>query len=153
MAAKKACVLYGSEQEVAAEAAAERLRKDGYEVCASEVTAEEARTVRAGDLTSLPPQVSECLKGAELCLILLAERNPSADLGPLAGLASDAGARVVTLGGSPEELPTELDDVIDGHVPSVDAPRFDEVVCGVPERLRPDNTTVPRRDEDRVKCQ
>lgn len=153
MAEKKACVLYGSGQENAAEAAAERLRNDGYGVCTVEITAEEAHAVRAGDLTSVPSAAAECIEGSEVCLILIGEGNGVADLGPLAGLASDAGARVVTVGGSPEDLPTELDDVIDGHVPSIDSPRFDDVVCGVPERVRPDNTTPTGRKEDRVKCQ
>lgn len=151
---KKACVIYSHENQAEASQVAQRLGGEGYEVCATEVTGEEANSIKAGVLDSIPPKVAGCLADAEVCVILVGEDKPAeVGFGGVAAAASDAGCRVVTVGGSPEQLPTELDDVIDGHVPSADSPELPEIISGRPQRIRPDNTPAPERDEDRVKCQ
>jgi len=142
--------LYTPPQQAQAEVTVARLRDEGYEVCAVEVIAEVAKAIKAGESASLPAEVQDCLAGAEVCVILVDE---TVDFGALGGLASDGGCRVVTVGGSPDALPAALDDIIDGHVPSPDAPELVDVVEGETERVRPDHTAAPPRKPDRVKCQ
>jgi hypothetical protein len=153
MAEKKACVIYTAAKEAEAMRVAERLKGEGYEVCAEEVTPEFAEAAPDGG-SPIPQELAECLSGAEVCIILV-EGDPalSAGMGGIGGAASDGGCRVVTVGGNPEALPTELDDIIDGHVPSADTPELIEIANGRPDRIRPDNSPTPDRDEDRVKCQ
>jgi hypothetical protein len=148
--AKKACVIHTKGKQAEADATSAKLQDVGYEVCMAEVTAGEAAAVKAGEHGSLPARVQDCLSGAELCLILV---DDEVGLGIVAGLASDGGCRVVTVGGSPEDLPEELDDIIDGHLPSPDAPDFVDVIEGEPERVGPDNEPAPPRKPPRVKCQ
>lgn len=150
MATKKACVVHTPAKKTDAEAVRERLSNDGYSVCLTEVSASEANAVEAGDRSSLPVDVRECLEGAEICVILV---DDVVGLGAIGGLASDMGCEVMTVGGSPEDLPDSLDDVTDGHVPTPDAPQLEEIVQGKPEMIRPDNTRAKPRDSDRVKCQ
>ncbi len=154
VATKKACVIYTPEKAAEAAKVAARLGDDGFAVCREEVTSEEAITAKASNTSSLPAQVLQCLEGAEVCVILLEEDvGTDAGMGGISGIASDGGCRVVTVGGSPEALPTELDDIIDGHVPSADSPDLIDIVNGRPDRIQPDDTSAPKRDEDRVKCQ
>jgi hypothetical protein len=150
MTTKKACVIHTPPKRSEAEAAAARLKNDGYSVCVSEVTAAVANAVKAGDKNSLPGEVQDCLAGAEVCVILVDE---AIDLGAIAGIASDMGCEIITVGGSPADLPTSLDDITDGHLPSPEAPQFEEVVEGKPDMIKPDNTPSKDRDTDRVKCQ
>lgn len=154
MELKRACVIFSAAKRDEADQVVQRLRDEGYEVCATEVVPEVAQAVKANDATSLPPEVASCLDGAEVCVILV-EQDAAASscMGGLAGIASDGGCRVVTVGGSPESLPVELDDIIDGHAPSPDAPDLIDIIAGRPDRIKPDNSPAPERDEDRVKCQ
>ncbi len=149
----KACVIFTSAKEAEADEVMGRLKAEGYEVCAARVPAEIAKAAK--DENSSPPaEVAECLDGAEVCVILVDEDpTVSSGMGGFGGSASDGGCRVVTVGGDPENLPSELDDIIDGHVPSPDSPELIDVAAGRPERIKPDNTSAPKRDEDRVKCQ
>lgn len=153
MAGKKACIIYTAAKEVEADSVVERLKANGYEVWAKKVTAEVAEAAQ-GESSPVPPEVAECLSAAEVCIILV-DDDPavSSGMGGIAGLASDGGCRVVTVGGKPDALPVELDDIIDGHVPSADTPDLIKIVDGRPDRISPDNTPVPKRNEDRVKCQ
>lgn len=148
--AKKACIVFCQAKASEAEAVAKRLQGDGFETCMAEVTFTDAKAVKAGDTLSLPSAVNECLDGAEVCVILVDEDNA---FGGIGGLASDEGCRVVTVGGDPTDLPTDLDDIIDGHVPSPDSPELCDIVEGEPERVQPDNSPAPPRNPDRVKCQ
>ena len=148
--AKKACIIFGSGKQAEADKAAAQLQEAGYDVCLAKVTGEEATAVKAGDHDSLPEPVQDCLSGAEVCIILV---DDDVDFGGIGGLASDDGCRVVTVGGSPDALPEGLDDIIDGHVPSPDAPNLIEIVEGEPERIQPDNSPASPRKPDRVKCQ
>ncbi|MGN6155713.1 MAG: hypothetical protein ACTHN4_08255 [Sphingomicrobium sp.] len=150
MATKKACVIYTPQKKTEAQSTAGRLQDDGFDVCLTEVSAEVANAVQAGNQSSLPTDVKDCLDGAEVCVILVDE---AIDLGGIGGIASDVGCRVVTVGGDPDKIPTELDDIIDGHVPSPDDPELIGVVEGQPERIKPDHTSAPPRKPDRVKCQ
>lgn len=150
MALKKACIIFTTTKEVEAEATAAQLRDNGYSVCMAEVTAEVGGAVKAGDQASLPAEVADCLQDAEVCIILIDETG---DLGAIGGLASDRGCRVVTVGGSPDDLPQELEDIIDGHAPSLDAPELMDVVKGEPERIKSGHEPAPGRKPDRVKCQ
>lgn len=150
MATKKACVVHTPSKKAGAETVVSRLRGEDYEVCVAEVSVEIAKDVKAGEMASLPADVRGCLEGADVCVILIDEE---VNLGVIGGLASDGGCRVVTIGGSPDNLPAELDDVVDGHLPAPDSPELVDVVSGVPERVRPDNKPAPPREPDRVKCQ
>jgi hypothetical protein len=150
MTTKKACVIHTPPKKSEAEATAARLENDGYSVCITEVTAAVVNVVQAGDKNSLPDEVKECLDGAQVCVVLV---DDAIDLGPIAGIASDIGCEIVTVGGSPADLPTSLDDITDGHLPTPEAPQFEEVVEGKPEMIKPDNTPSKDRDADRVKCQ
>ncbi|WP_162888162.1 hypothetical protein [Sphingomonas mesophila] len=148
--AKKACIVFTEARAAEAEVVAKRLQENGFDACMAEVSITEAKAVQAGDASTLPDHVKDCLDGAEVCVILVDEE---AALGGIGGLASDGGCRVVTVGGDPAILPTDIDDIIDGHVPSPDAPDLIDVVEGEPERIRPDNSPAPPREPDRVKCQ
>jgi hypothetical protein len=148
--AKKACIVFTEMKAMEAEAVAKRLQGQGFDTCMAQVTIVEAKAVKAGDTSTLPAAVKDCLNGAEVCIILVEENTA---LGAIGGLASDEGCRVVTVGGDPADLPTEIDDVIDGHVPSPDAPDLMDVVEGEPERIRADNSPAGPREPDRVKCQ
>ena len=150
MAAKKACVIHTPAKKDAAEATAARLQGDGYEVCVTEVTSDIAGQVKAGAGSSLPSDVAACLDGADICVILV---DDEVSLGAIGGLASDAGCRVITVGGAPDDLPTEFDDIVDGHVPGPDSPELPDVVDGDSVLMRPDGTSMPRRKPKRVKCQ
>jgi hypothetical protein len=150
MATKKACVIFTAAKQSEADAVSANLQEAGYEVCMAEVAAAEAAAVKAGQQGSLPAKVQGCLDGAEVCVILMDE---AADFGGIGGLASDGGCRVITVGGNPEDLPEELDDIIDGHLPSPDSPDLVDVVEGEPERVRPDNEPASPRKPPRVKCQ
>jgi len=88
---------------------------------------------------------------ADLCVLLL--EDSAEGLAAIGGLGSDMGCQVVTIGGDPEELPSELDDVIDGHVPEIDLPVVDEIIEGEPERIKPDGEPAEERKLRRVKCQ
>jgi hypothetical protein len=154
MATKKACVIFSAAKRTEADEVVRKLRDEGFEVCAAEVASDVGRAVKAGDITSVSAEVANCIDGAEVCIILVEEdASASAGMGGLAGIASDGGCRVITVGGSPEKLPRELDDIIDGHVPSADTPELIDIVNGRPDRIKPDKKPAPSRDEDRVKCQ
>jgi hypothetical protein len=150
MATKKACVIFTAAKQAEAQATSAKLQDSDYEVCLTQVTAAEASRVQAGNQGTLPKHVQDCLHEAEVCVILV---DVDVDFGSVGGLASDGGCRVVTIGGNPGDLPQELDDIIDGHVPSSDAPGVIEIVEGRPERLKPDNTPAADRNEKKVKCQ
>lgn len=154
MTEKKACVIFTASKEAEAKHVVQRLSDSGYEISAIEVTHEIAEAAKAGDQASIPPEIASCLNDAEVCVILFEEETAaSGALGGLAGIASDAGCRVVTIGGDPDELPSDVDAIIDGHVPSSETPDLIDVVNGRPRRIRPDNTQAPGRDPERVKCQ
>ena len=154
MATKKACVIFSAAKQAEADQVVQRLKNEGFEVCAQEVAPDVAQAVKCGDTTSVPAQVADCLEGADVCVILVdKDANASAAMGGLAGIASDGGCRVITVGGSPEALPRELDDIIDGHVPSAENPDLIGIVQGRTDRIKPDNKPAEKRDEDRVKCQ
>jgi len=150
MATKKACILHTPQKKVDAEAVSKRLRAEGYDVRVTGVSIQTAKSVEAGDRSTLPPTAAECLENATLCVILVDEDGC---LGTVGGLASDAGCRVITVGGSPDALPNDLDDIADGHVPSPDAPELVEIAKGKDERIAPDGTRAPPRKPNRVKCQ
>ena len=150
MATKKACVIHTTSKKAEAEAVAKQLSDKGFQVCVTEVSAEEANAVKSGDSSSMPNAVQECLEGSEVCVVLVDE---AVDLGGIGGIASDQGCRVVTVGGDPDNLQTNLDDIIDGHVPSPDDPELVDVVEGEPDRIKPDHTPAPPRKPDTVKCQ
>jgi hypothetical protein len=150
MATKKACVLHTPEKKAEAEAVSKRLQADGFEVCVTGVSTQTAKSVKAGDTSTLPTTVEACLKDASVCVILVDDEG---SLGAVGGLASDAGCRVLTVGGSPDALPNDLDDVADGHVPSPDAPELVDIANGKDERIAPDGTSAPPRKPKRVKCQ
>jgi hypothetical protein len=133
-----------------ADEVAAQLRNDDYEVCVAEVTKDVAQSVKAGDVSSVPKEVAQCLSDADICIILVSD---DVDLGAIGGMASDSGCRVVTVGGSPDELPVEFDDIIDGHVPRPDSPQLPDIIEGEPALIRPDGTIAPRRKPKRVKCQ
>lgn len=149
--ARLACVVYLSSYAGSVDAVEEHLQALGYEVHSFEVTEERARAVRAGALDTLPEELRHCLENAELCVLLLGDDAEA--LGAIGGLGSDMGCRVVTVGGDPENLPDELDDVIDGHVPDIEQPPADEVFDGAPERIKPDGSPSEERKPKRVKCQ
>jgi hypothetical protein len=151
MASKLACIVYLSSYQGSVEAVEDHLQGLGYDVHSFEVTKARAEAVRAGDVASLPDELRKCLQDAELCVLLLGDEAEC--LGAIGGLGSDLGCRVVTMGGDPESLPAELDDVIDGHLPDVEQPQVDEVFQGTPERIKPDGTASPDRKPKRVKCQ
>jgi hypothetical protein len=150
MATKKACVVHTASKKMEAEAVAKQLSDEGFQVCVTQVTAEEASAVKSGDSASVPGAVQECLEGAEVCVILIDE---AIDLGGIGGIASDGGCRVVTVGGDPDDLASDLDDIIDGHVPSPDDPELVDIAEGEPDRIKPDHTPAPPRNPDTVKCQ
>lgn len=151
MSTKKACVIFTAAKEAEVGQVVQRLSEAGYEVCTTEVEPDIAKAVKAGAVASVPTEVANCLSGAEVCVILLDQELDA--FGGLAGVASDGGCRVVTVGGDPEKLPADLDDVIDGHVASSQNPDFVEIVNGRPERIKPDNSPATRRKVNKVKCQ
>lgn len=151
MAGKLACVVYLSSYQGSVDAVEDHLQALGYEVHTFEVTEERAQAVRAGDSSSLPDELRQCLEKADLCVLLLGE--DAERLGAIGGLGSDMGCQVVTVGGDPEKLPSELDDVIDGHVPDTEQPTVDEIFEGTPERIKPDGEPAEVRKAKRVKCQ
>lgn len=128
---KKACVIHTASKSGDAEIVAGRLVDDGYVVCTTEVTTEIASSAKAGDTSSLPADAIDCISGAEVCVILV---DDTIDLGAIGGLVSDQGCRVVTVGGSPDDLPEQLDDIGDAHVPSPESPELLDEVRGVRER-------------------
>ncbi len=150
METKKACILHTPKNKADADVVAQKLGNNGYDTCVTEVTAEEAKSVRTGDASSISSAVKDCLDGAEVCVIILDE---AVDFGGIGGIASDGGCSVVTVGGDPDDLPSDLDDVIDGHVPSPDDSELVVIVEGEPNRVKPDHTTAPPRKPDTVKCQ
>lgn len=150
MAADKACVLHIPQKRTEAEEVGARLRANGYEVCITGVSSQTAKAVKAGDASSLPSTVADCLDGAVICVILV---DGEGTLGAIGGIASDSGCRVVTVGGPPDGLPQELDDVIDGHVPYADSPELIDIVQGEDARVTPDGKRAPTRKPKRVKCQ
>ena len=101
MATKKACILHTPQKKAEAEAVSKKLQADGYDVCVTGVSTQTAKSVEAGDKSTLPLTVAECLENASLCVILVDEEGC---LGAVGGLASDAGCRVMTVGGSPRTL-------------------------------------------------
>ncbi len=151
MAGKLACVVYLSSYQGSVDAVEDHLQELGYAVVSFEIAKERAEAVRAGDLSSLPDELRECLQKADLCVLLLGD--DAEPLGAIGGLGSDMGCQVVTVGGDPENLPSELDDVIDGHVPDTDQPIVDKIFEGTPERIRPDGEPAEARKAKRVKCQ
>lgn len=151
--AGKACVIFSPTKEAEAEQVVVRLRAEGYDVCAITVTPEVAAAAKEGS-SSLPTDIAACIAGAEVCVILVdVDPGASSALGGLGGMASDGGSRVVTVGGDPKALSAELDDIIDGHVPSPETPELIDIVGGRPDRIAADNTPADKRNEDRVKCQ
>jgi hypothetical protein len=68
-------------------------------------------------------------------------------------LGADLGCRVVTVGGDPETVPTELDDVADGHVSDIEQPLADDILGGDRVRVKPDGTATEPRAPKRQKCQ
>lgn len=147
---KKACVIYTQSKQAEAEAASAKLKDAGYDICMAEVSSEEADAVKLGDVESLPTQVRDCLDGADVCVILIDE---DVDFGDIGGIASDEGCRVVTVGGEPEDLSEDLDDIIDGHLPTPESPDFIDVIEGEPERVGTDDEAAAPRKPPRVKCQ
>lgn len=147
---KKACVLHTPFKAAEAVEVGDRLRAGGCEVCITGVSTQTAKAVESGDKSSLSSTVADCLNGAEVCVILI---DDEASLGPVGGIASDAGCRVVTVGGSPDDLPSELDDIIGGHVPQPDTPELLDIVGGQDARISPDGAQADRRKSDRVTCQ
>lgn len=154
MAAKKACVIHTEAKRSDAENVAGRLASDGYEVCITEVSADEAKAVQSGDSSSLTAEVRACIDGADLCVILVDDdADICAGLGGIAGAASDGGCRVITVGGEPEEVPEPLDDIIDGHVPAADSADLLDIANGRSDRVKSDRQSAAKRSEDKVKCQ
>lgn len=151
MAKDVACIVYLPSNVGSVEEVEQRLASQGYEVRSFEVTKERAAAVKAGQWETLPNELAACLEEAVLVVLLIDEDANL--LGPIAGLGSDAGCRVVSIGGSPDDLPVDLDDIIDGHIPSVDAPNADEVIGGKPDRIEPDGESASPRKPVRVKCQ
>jgi len=152
MANKKACVIFTEKKRDEADRLSERLRAEGYNVCATEVSAQDAKALVAKDVSALPSEVTACLADAEVCVLLIDDEAPDMFDG-LAGLASDGGCRVVSVGGAPADLSRDLDDLIDGHLPDVDDPTLIDVVNGKPHRIKPDKSPEAERKEPRVKCQ
>lgn len=150
MATKKACILHTPTKKAEAAEVGARLEQHGYEVCITAVSTQTAKSVEAGDKSTLPSTVADCLDGASLCVILVDEEGTLAAVG---GIASDSGCRVVTVGGSPDALPSQLDDIAHGHVPAPDTPELLDIVDGQDARIAPDGTQLPRRKSDRVTCQ
>jgi hypothetical protein len=151
MSNNEACVLYTSARHADALSLEIRLKALGLDVCLAEIAAEVAQRVKSGDRSSLPAGVAECLEGASLCFVLVDETGDS--MGALAGIASDMGCRVISIGGSPEDLPDSLDDIVDAHLPDIGNDRLPDAVSGEAIRVRPDNSLAPARKENRVKCQ
>lgn len=152
MAEKIACVIYTKNHEPELADVVKQLENRGFQVECHEVTSDVAAAYSKGDSQSLPDAVRECLERAEVCVLLFDEDFDEVFAG-IGGLASDCGCRVVSVGGSPEDLPTDLDDIIDGHVPSAQSPDFPEIVDGKPDRVLPDGGSAGPRKPDRVKCQ
>ena len=149
---KKACVLYGATKTAEAEHLKAELEKSDCTVCLTEVTAAVGQNVQQGLMLGLPDEVAACIDGADLCFILLSDEIAEVS-GSLAGAASDRGCRVVSIGGSPSDLPQALDDIIDAHLPSPGNEHLPAVIGGECIRVGPDKTRAHDRDEDRVKCQ
>lgn len=150
MAARKACIVYTEAKSAEADVVADRLKGQGFNPCLAKVTVEDAMAVKAGDASSLPRAVQDCLNGAQVCILLIEDEST---LGGIGGLASDAGCRVITVRGDPGDLTQDLDDLIDGHIPSPNSPELIDVVEGAQERVLPDGSSAPPRNPDRVKCQ
>lgn len=151
MVKKLACVVYLNSYAGSVAAVEQRLQALGYKVHSFEVTKERADAIVAGDAASLPSELRNCLQECELLVLLL--DDDAECLGSIGGLGSDAGCRVVTVGGDPETVPTELDDITDGHIPNIEHPTADEVLGGSRERIKPDGTVSDERKPKRVKCQ
>lgn len=151
MANKLACIVYLSTFAGSVDAVEQHLQALGYDVHSFEVTKDRANTVVAGELSSLPTELRKCLKDAELCILLIGEDAEC--LGPIGGLGSDLGCRMVTIGGDPDDVPTDIDDIADGHIPDIEQPEADEVLGGERIRIKPDGEAAPERKPKRQKCQ
>jgi hypothetical protein len=150
--AKKACVLFGSEKTNEAEQLRVQLEQAGCTVCLTEITIDVAKVVQNKDAENFPEEVTICLDGADLCFILISEGILGC-AGAIGGAASDGGCRVISIGGSPDNLPTQLDDLVDSHLPDVNDENLPSVVDGESICIGPDKVRRPTRKEDRVKCQ
>lgn len=151
MAEEFACIVFLPSSRGKVEEVEQRLISQGYQVHTFEITNDRAAAVKSGDWGSLPKELADCLEEAALVVFLIDEGGSL--LGPIAGLGSDAGCRVVSIGGGPSELPEGLDDVIDGHIPNVNAPDADDIIGGKPDRIESDGQAAPPRKPKRVKCQ
>lgn len=151
MASKAACIVYIEEFAGSVDAVEARLHELDYDVQSFEISKDRATAVRAGELESMPPELRTCLEAADLCVLLLGDDAEC--LGAIGGLGSDLGCRVVTIGGSPENVPSELDDIADGHLPDVDQPAADEVLGGTRSRIKTDGEPAEERKAKRQKCQ
>ena len=151
MATKLACVIYLESYTGSVLAIKNKLDEQGYEVHSFELAKNLASDVRMGHWETLPDQIAACLRDADLVVLLI--DDDAETLGPIAGLGSDAGCRVVTVGGNPDNLPESLDDIIDAHLPNLDIPQAGEIIGGVSDRLSDEGRSAAKRKPRRVKCQ
>ena len=151
MAQKLACVIYLSSYSGSVAATEEKLVEQGFAVHVFEIAKALASQVSIGQWDTLPAEIADCVKKADLVVLLI--EDDAELLGPIAGLSSDAGCQVVTVGGEPDALPDGLDDIIDGHLPNLEIPQAEEILGGATNRLGQDGDPVAPRKPRRVKCQ
>jgi len=152
MADRVACVIYTKSRANDLPATEQSLVLQGYRVDAFEITQDLAGDFISGNDASLPSVLRTCLEIAEVCVLLFDENCADVFCG-IGGFASDRGCRVITVGGDPDDIPTELDDISDGHVPSPEVDSFPDIIKGDPVRIKPNGEKAPPRNPDRIKCQ
>lgn len=145
---KKACVVFVAGLEDKASIIAAKLDGDGFEVCLHQASEEEARAARGG-ARNIDAELTECLKGADLCVFLIDQENQYDGLG---SVAYEGGAKVigvlVGLGAIASGL---IDDVGEAVVP-IDSKNLDKALQegGVWEGL--DGKPIKPRKVPRQKC-
>jgi hypothetical protein len=148
----KACIIYLASLKVEADAVAAKLAVEGYTNCLEEVEAAVADAI-LHDVAAIPRRISDCLKDADCCVLLLGQDETDEAMGAIGGVASDGGCRVVAVSDQvADNIAKSVDAFIDAIVPC-DLEDLIDIVKGKDHWPADAGGKEVQREIRRVKCQ
>ncbi|WP_207305282.1 hypothetical protein, partial [Klebsiella variicola] len=123
-----------------------RLSNEGYDIYLVELQ-------NSWDKETPPPELLECQKNADACIILLDEKceNYPSFSGAVSG-AKGQGCNIIVMRGRSNYIPKEIDEKANSVLP-IKSPSMSSSLGGTSIWEDMDSNPMPKRDINRVKCQ
>lgn len=148
----KACIVHLARLKAEADAVAGKLAADGYTPCIEEVDATLADAI-LNDATVIPQNITDCIKDADICVLLLGQDETDEAMGAIGGVAADGGCRVVAISDQvANDIAENVDVFVDAIIPC-DLDDIIDIVKGKDRWPADSEGKEVKRNIRRVKCQ